>query len=73
MEKVVVAGNKEIVDELSENIYIFVTNSNEDLDNEDEWDDIVSEIENVSKLQIKDCPSFTNKTKFKHMDMLDEI
>ena len=73
MEKVVVAGNKEIVDELSENIYIFVTNSNENLDNEDEWDDIVSEIETVSKLQIKDCPSFTNKTKFKHMDMLDEI
>lgn len=73
MEKVAVAGNKEIVDELSEIIYIFVTNSNDELEDEDDWDDIVEAIEAVSKLQIKDSPSFTNKTKFKHMDILDEI
>lgn len=72
-EKISTEGNKEIVDELSENVYIFITNSNEDLEDEDDWDDIISEIERISKLQIKDYPSFTNKTKFKHMDILDVI
>jgi hypothetical protein len=66
-------NNKEIVDELSENIYIFITNSNDVLEDHDEWDTIVSNIETIAKSKIKDYPSITNKTIFKHMDILDEI
>lgn len=73
MDMITNENNKEIVDELSENIYIFITNSNEILDEHDDWDNIISNIETIAKSKIKDYPSITNKTIFKHMDILDEI
>ena len=33
----------------------------------------VEQINEISKLKIKSKPSITNKTIFKHLDMLDEI
>ena len=33
----------------------------------------VEQITEISKLKIKSKPSITNKTIFKHLDMLDEI
>jgi hypothetical protein len=66
-------NKKEIADELSELIYIFITNSNSDLEDEDDWDDIVSQVEIISKYKVKDFPSITNKAIFKFMDILDEI
>ena len=33
----------------------------------------VEQITEVSKMKIKSKPSITNKTIFKHLDMLDEI
>jgi hypothetical protein len=73
MEMLTRENNKEIIDELSENIYIFITNSNDVLEDHDDWDNIISRIETVAKSKIKDYPSITNKTIFKHMDILDEI
>lgn len=67
------ANKKEIVDELSEIIHVFITNSNSDLEDEEDWDDIVSNIETVSKYKVKDFASATNKSIFKFMDILDEI
>lgn len=66
-------NKKEIVDELSEIIYVFVTNSNNELEDEDDWDDIVSRVEAVSKYKVKDVLSITNKAIFKFMDIIDEI
>ncbi len=66
-------NKKEIVDELSEIIYVFITNSNTELEDEDDWDDIVSRVEAVSKYKVKDVLSITNKAIFKFMDILDEI
>lgn len=66
-------GNKEIIDELSENIFILVTNSSEELEDEDEWSEIIREISTYSKAKVKDYPSATTKSIFKHMDILDEI
>jgi hypothetical protein len=66
-------GNKEIVDEISENIYILIVNSYSELNEHPEWDDIVSDIETVSKYKVKEQPSITTKTVFKFMDILDEL
>jgi len=73
MNKVCEEGNKEIVDELSENIFILVTNSSEELEDENEWDDIINHVKEYSKFKVKDYPSATTKSIFKHMDILDEI
>ena len=73
MSKIREEGNKDIIDELSENIYIFITNCNSHLEDEDEWEDITSIVEKISKSKVSEYPSITNKTIFKHMDILDEI
>ena len=73
MEKLSQEGNKEIVDELSENLFILITNSSEELDDEDNWNEIVTNVSNYSKCKVKDYPSATTKSIFKHMDMIDEL
>lgn len=73
MEKLSQEGNKEIVDELSENLFILITNSSEELDDEDEWDEIITIVSTYSKCKVKDYPSATTKSIFKHMDILDEM
>lgn len=73
MEKISQEGNKEIVDELSENLFILITNSSEELDDEDDWDEIITNVSNYSKCKIKDYPSATTKSIFKHMDIIDEL
>jgi hypothetical protein len=73
MTKLQEEGNKEIIDELSENLFILITNSSEDLENQDEWENIIDNITTYSKSKVKDFPSATTKSIFKHMDILDEI
>lgn len=73
MEKIQTEGNKEIVDELSENIFILITNSSEELEDEDEWENIIDNVKVYSKSNVKHFPSATTKSIFKHMDMLDDI
>jgi hypothetical protein len=66
-------GNKEIVDELSENIFILITNSAEELEDDDDWESIIDNVTTYSKAKVKDFPSATTKSIFKHMDILDEL
>jgi hypothetical protein len=73
MTKLTEEGNKEIIDELSENLSILIVNSSEDLENEDGWYDIIEKVKSYSKCKVKDYPSATTKSIFKHMDILDEI
>ena len=67
------------VEELTENVYIIITKSKEVLSKaasiEESWATIISNIEFVSMLKpkMKDYPSITNKTIFKHMDLLEEL
>ena len=65
--------NKEVVDELSEVIYILVTNSAENLKQHDEWDNIVETITHISQMTVKTQKGLSNKTIFKHMDIIDEL
>ena len=65
------------VEELTENLFIILKSAHQHLSeaHEDEWDAVVLEVEFNSRLKPKNAkyPSITNKTIFKHMDILDEI
>jgi len=65
------------VEELTENLFIILKDAHQflRLGHADEWTVIVSEVEYNSQLKPKNAkyPSITNKTIFKHMDILDEL
>ena len=65
------------VEELTENLFIILKDAHQFLSasHEGEWAAVVLEIEYNSQLKPKNAkyPSITNKTIFKHMDILDEL
>jgi len=65
------------VEELTENLFVILKDAHPFLStgHADEWTTIVHEVEYTSQLKPKNakCPSITNKTIFKHMDILDEL
>ena len=66
------------VEELTENLFIIVTKSKSYLDKGDTkaaWESIIKNIEFITilKPKMKEYPSITNKTIFKHMDIFEEI
>ena len=71
-------GKTNEVDELTENLYIMVKHGHSLLTASDEeivesFRVRVEQITEISKLKIKMKPSITNKSIFRHLDMLDEI
>jgi hypothetical protein len=109
LEKIKVADATNIVEELSEVLFILITSSSEmfkravsnpnnkevlggsDSSSDDEavasdvaceavstyvsptkWEKIVSNVNYISKLKQKSFPSISNKTIFKHMDIIDD-
>jgi len=60
-------------EEISELLFIIITNSSEILDEHDNWDEIHNNIKKVSDMETKDYESLSNKVVFKHMDILDEL
>jgi hypothetical protein len=65
--------NKNVVEELSEVVYIMITKGHSFLKKHAKWGDIKKELVAVSKLKVKDRVSLSNKTIFKYMDMIDMI
>ena len=66
------------VEELTENLFIIVTKSKSYLNNgetKDAWGVIIKNIEFITMLKpkMKEYPSITNKTIFKHMDIFEEV
>jgi hypothetical protein len=65
------------VEELNENLYIIITNSSNEIKfgSDEGTENIVKDIEFISilKPKMKEYPSITNKTIFKHMDIITEI
>ena len=65
------------VEELTENLFIIVTKSKSYLDKGETkaaWESIIKNIEFITilKPKMKEYPSITNKTIFKHMDIFEE-
>jgi len=67
------------VEELTENLFIIITKSKDfltkDESTKEAWGCIVKNIEFITilKPKMKEYPSITNKTIFKHMDILEEV
>jgi hypothetical protein len=66
------------VEELTENLCIIITKSKDYLGKDEtksSWESIIKNIEFVTVLKpkMKEYPSITNKTIFKHMDIFEEI
>jgi aromatic ring hydroxylase len=63
-----------IVEEISELLFILITNSSARLKlMKPEWEQIVENISLVSAMKAKSEPSISNKTIFKHMDIKTAI
>jgi hypothetical protein len=67
-------GCANIVEEMSEVVYILAINGAPRLKlSLDEWSSTISRITHVSTLKAKSEPSISNKTIFKHMDMVTAL
>jgi hypothetical protein len=64
-------GKSNELDEISENIFIIIKNSHEELTKLEEWANVLNSVTYVSLLKVKSYPSITNKTIFKHTDILE--
>jgi|TARA_Y100000592_G_C5462878_1_gene314937 hypothetical protein len=58
-------------EELSENIFIIVTNVKDRLHDHIVWTTIVNRIVNITEMSTTEKPSINNKIIFKHMDLMD--
>jgi hypothetical protein len=63
------------LEELNENIFIFLTNGKNVLSVHEKWENIVSNVKFLSmlKVKMKEYPSVNNKLIFKNMDILEEL
>lgn len=74
LDKINEPNEKNIVDELSEVLYIFIVNGAEQLNElDDAWDGVLERVRVISQATAKQYPSITTKTIFKHMDILENV
>lgn len=74
LEKITQPDEKNIVDELSDVLFIFIVKGAEQLNELDEqWDAILHNVRVISTATVKQYPSITTKTIFKHMDILESV
>jgi hypothetical protein len=67
-------ANANICEELTEVIYILVTNGSTRLcKNEEAWTNIMRRVNMISTMKLKSAPSISNKTIFKHMDLMEFV
>lgn len=71
-ENIKIDNTSSIIEELSEILYIILINSYKHLFKDKKLDAIIDDIVVITKLKAKNC-SLTNKSIFKHMDILDEL
>lgn len=78
-EKIALPNQKNIVDEMTEVLFILITNSvscfksNVVEEDNSAWQQIKAKAKAVSLMRLKAYPSLTNKTIFKHIDMCDKF
>ena len=66
-------GKKVLVDEITENIYMLLVNGKDVLSTHKEWNNIVNKVKEITKKIVKENPSLTSRSKFKHMDVVDSL
>lgn len=65
------AKYKSRIIELSENIFILLNSGFEGFQNINAWSNILSNIETITVMKVKDYPGLSNKAIFKFMDVMD--
>jgi hypothetical protein len=73
MESADIENKKYEVEEITENIYLFVTLSISDLKEESSWNEILSSVKTLSQYKVKDHLSITSRSVFKYMDIIDQL
>ena len=66
-------GRTNEVEEIIENIFIFVSQGSEQLSENENWDQIVDKTKQISEMKPKEHPSLTNRATFKCLDTLDSL
>jgi len=61
------------VEEITENLFILITNSKAEIASETKWESIVNNLTKCSQLKAKDKPSISSRAIFKYMDVLDNL
>ena len=67
-----IAENSPIIEELTENLYLFISQLTNELKNHKTWENIFGFVSEFSKYKAKDYPGLTSRIIFKYMDMIDE-
>lgn len=62
-----------VIEELTENLYIFISALSCELKAHIKWNSIYEFIDQLSKIKISDYNGLTSRIKFKYMDMVDVI
>jgi hypothetical protein len=61
------------IDEITENVFIFITMALSELKTHEKWSDILSNIKAFSQYKAKEHLSMSSRAIFKYMDILDQI
>jgi hypothetical protein len=72
-QKINDASQRHVVEELTENLYLFVSELSSELKTHQKWQSVYESIERYSKCNISDYQGLNNRIKFKYMDMIDVI
>lgn len=73
IQKINDESQRHVVEELTENLYIFVSELSSDLKTNLKWQSVYESIERYSKCNVSDYQGLNNRIKFKYMDMIDVI
>lgn len=74
LEYILLENKANEIEEITENIYLIVTNSMSFLEKNDAWEEtIMPNIIRISQMKLKEHPSLTNRILFKYMDIIDSI
>lgn len=72
--EIIEIDNKDIiVEEISENLYILIKNSYDEIKILDDWVNVENSLQVIAKSKAKSKPSLKHKSIFRHMDIMDII
>jgi len=61
------------VDEITENLFLFITESHSIMKTTEEWKNIISNVEVLSKYKVKERLGLSSRAIFKYMDIMDKV
>jgi len=67
------ASQVHVIEELTENLYIFISELISEFKQHTSWDIILKNITDYTKCKVSDYPGLTTRIKFKFMDMMDIV